>query len=262
MKSENAKTIQEAFTLQSENFETSKMNFSKKDYLDYVAASAEPKQSDSVLEVAAGTCACGRTLAPFVQNVTCLDMTPAMLTVGRKEAEKQGVSNMTYVIGDAQELPFIDNSFDIVISRLAFHHFPEVQQPFSEMVRVLKPNGKLIMIEMEASEETLRQVRDEIETMRDPSHVRNLSKAEMLKLFADHSLSIEKCETTNMPALLNNWMELTKTPAPVREEITKRFQDDLSGKEKTGFDPYQTEKGISFSHKWVLVIGRKALQDS
>ena len=257
MKSSNTKTIQEAFTLQAERFETKKMNFTKKEYLDFVVSCTEPAKSDSVLEVAAGTCICGRALAPFAQNVTCLDMTAAMLQVGKCEAEKQGLNNMNFMTGDAQELPFLDDSFDIVISRLAFHHFPDIYRPFAEMARVLKPNGKLVFIDMEAPEEELRNVRDEIETMRDPSHVRNLSKAEMEKLLTDHALAIEKCEVTPMPALLNNWMEFTKTPATVQEEIRKRFMADLQGEEKTGFYPYQTDDGISFAHKWVLIIGRK-----
>lgn len=63
---------------------------------------------DAVLEVAAGICACGRALAPLSGNVVCLDM--------------------TFVRGDAMELPFLDNSFDIVLSRLAFHHFSHSEQ--------------------------------------------------------------------------------------------------------------------------------------
>ena len=65
------------------------------------------------------------------------------------------------------------------------------------MVRVLKPGGKLVMIDMEAADEVLRNTEDEIETQRDPSHVKNLSKAEMLNLFGTHGLAVEKCETTD-----------------------------------------------------------------
>lgn len=83
---------------------------------------------DAVLEVAAGICACGRALAPLSGNVVCLDMTSAMLSVGKAEAEKANLSNMTLVRGDAMELPFLDNSFDIVLSRLAFHHFSHSEQ--------------------------------------------------------------------------------------------------------------------------------------
>ena len=81
-----------------------------------------------MLEVAAGICACGRALAPLAGNAVCLDMTPTMLSVGKVEAEKANHTNMTFILGDAMELPFWDNRFDIVLSRLAFHHFPHSEQ--------------------------------------------------------------------------------------------------------------------------------------
>lgn len=88
---------------------------------------------DAVLEVAAGICACGRALASLAGNVVCLDMTLAMLSVGKAEAEKATLSNMTFILGDAMELPYWDNSFDIVLSRLAFHHFPHSEQRLPRM---------------------------------------------------------------------------------------------------------------------------------
>ena len=141
MKSSNKAQIQQAFTQQAAGFESERMNFSRQDYLDYVVQKIAPSKSDAVLEVAAGTCACGRAIAPYAGNIVCLDMTPAMLSVGKAEAEKNHLDNMTFVLGDAAELPFLNDSFDVVLSRLAFHHFPDVKQPFAEMVRVLKPKA-------------------------------------------------------------------------------------------------------------------------
>lgn len=152
MKSANQTEIQKSFTQQAKNFVSGKMNFSKKEYLNHTVSKIAPAGTDNVLEVAAGTCACGRAVAPNARSVTCLDMTPAMLEVGRTEAEKESLHNMHFVLGDAAELPFLDNSFDIVLSRLAFHHFPNTDRPFAEMARVLKPGGKLVMIDMEAAE--------------------------------------------------------------------------------------------------------------
>lgn len=103
MKSANQTEIQKSFTQQAENFENGKMNFSKKEYLDYTVSKIAPAGTDNVLEVAAGTCACGRAVAPGARSVTCLDMTPAMLEVGRTEAEKAGLHNMHFVLGDAAE---------------------------------------------------------------------------------------------------------------------------------------------------------------
>ena len=123
MTSANAATIQKSFTTQAKSFETKSMNFTSSEYLEHMVSCVNPQRSDSVLEVAAGTCICGRSLAPLVKNVICLDMTTSMLAVGKDKAEKQGLCNITFVQGDAEKLPFSDKSFDIVISRLALHHY-------------------------------------------------------------------------------------------------------------------------------------------
>lgn len=74
------------------------MSFTNQEYLDHTVSCVNPQNANAVLEVAAGTCAGGRSLAPFVQTVTCLDMTPAMLSVGKNEAEKQGL--LSFVQGN------------------------------------------------------------------------------------------------------------------------------------------------------------------
>ena len=146
MKPANLEAIQHSFTIQAPNFESQTVNFSKEEYLNYTISRVAPKGQDSVLEVAAGTCACGRSFAPLVQSVVCLDATPSMLQIGKQEAEKSHLNNMTFVKGYAEELPFLNDSFTIVFSRLAFHHFTDTDTVFSEMVRVLKPGGVLVMM--------------------------------------------------------------------------------------------------------------------
>ncbi|WP_025640280.1 class I SAM-dependent methyltransferase [Schnuerera ultunensis] len=90
---------------------------------------------------------------------------------------------MEFVNGFVEEIPFPDGHFDIVLTRLAFHHFIRIERSFSEMGRVLKPGGKLVIIDMEATAEGLREIEDRIEIMGDPSHVKNLSKQEFVQLF-------------------------------------------------------------------------------
>lgn len=70
------------------------------------------------------------------------------------------------------------------------------------MVRVLRLGGKLVLIDMEAAEEELRDIEDKIETMRDPSHVRNMSKSELLNLFAANNLSLKKSDKKDIQ---QNW---------------------------------------------------------
>lgn len=66
---QNLETLKHSFEIQAQNFDNTSMNFSKKEYLDYTLDSVQPAATDTVLEVAAGTCACGRTFSPFVKTV-------------------------------------------------------------------------------------------------------------------------------------------------------------------------------------------------
>ncbi len=257
MISSNAKTIQKSFTEQAKNFETKSMNFTKQEYLEHMVSCVAPQKSDTVLEVAAGTCICGRSLAPFVKNVACLDMTTAMLAVGKAEAEKQGLCNIDFVQGDAENLPFSDNSFDIVISRLAFHHFSNPKRCFLEMTRVVKTGGKLVVIDMEAAKEALRNTEDEIETLRDPSHMRNLSKDEFTEMFRENHLTITTMDCTELPVSLSAWLALTNTPAEISADILKRLENDINGGQLTGFRPYRKNEEIYFNHRWLMMIGKK-----
>lgn len=257
MKPVNFTDINHSFEIQAENFESTELNFTKEEYLNYTLSCVAPDKQDMILEVAAGTCACGRSFAPSAHTVVCLDATLPMLTVGKEKADSSRMNNMIFIKGYAEELPFLNENFDIVFSRLAFHHFTDTNTVFSEMVRVLRPGGKFVLIDMEAADEGLRNTEDKIETMRDPSHVKNMSMNEMLNLFAMHNLSVEKCEKTEMKQRLKSWLSLTKTPEHIQTEITERMRNDMRGKEKTGFSPYMEDNEICFHQKWILIIGRK-----
>ena len=255
MKPSNLEEINEAFTKQAPVFEANTYHLSKQEYLDYIVKKTAPALTDTILEVAAGTCVCGRSLAPHSKHVVCLDATPAMLEVGSSEAKKNGISNITFVKGYAENLPFLDRSFDIVISRLAFHHFADVKAAFSEMARVLKPRSKLIMIDMIAGDEALSDEVDRIEMLRDPSHIRNLSLSEMRALYEKNGLTLHIQEKTDIPVPLEAWMDLTQTPESIRDEIRSLMQRDLKGEYLTGFFPYQKERNIFFTHHWIFNCG-------
>ena len=62
---------------------------SKAEYTDYLIRSIQAKGNEHALEVAAGTCICGRAVAPYVKDITCLDLTEAMLEQGKKTRQRQ-----------------------------------------------------------------------------------------------------------------------------------------------------------------------------
>ena len=249
-------SINQSFEQQAKKFDTTQYHLSKKEYTDYLIQAVGGTKNDSVLEVAAGTAICGRALAPFVKNVVCIDATSAMLAVGQEKALADNIDNMEFVEGLAEILPFEDASFDIVSTRLAFHHFAECEAPFREMKRVLKKGGKLVIWDMEATDESLREINDKIEKMRDFSHNRILSRKEFLNLYGK-DFEMILVERKEIPVNLKGWMELTDTPMDVRGEIVQLMNKDISNEMQTGFFPYIKDGEIYFNHRWLLMIGVK-----
>ncbi len=253
----NIDQVHESFAQQSETFDVTKMNVYRREHMAHVIDILSPLDKDSILEVAAGTCACGRTFADAAAVVTCLDTTPEMLEVGIEKAGKSELNNMVFVVGDAAALPFLESSFDLSFCRLAFHHIPEYKKPFSEMARVLRTGGRLVLIDLVAPEESLRAVKDHIELIRDPSHAKTLSRDEMLRLFEDENLTVTTCEQTDLPVLLEDWLDVTKVSPEVGDEIRHRMRTEIDGGEKTGFDPYERDGEIWFNQHWLTIIGEK-----
>ena len=76
-------------------------------------------------------------------HVTGIDMTPAMLAKARAAAAEMGLSNVEFVEGEAERLPFRDESFDVVISNGVIDLIPDKDAVFAELHRVLVPGGRL-----------------------------------------------------------------------------------------------------------------------
>ena len=108
------------------------------------AVQAEPGMQ--VLDIASGTGEPALTLAEVVGpegHVTATDLGQSMIAVAKENAEKAGLTNMTFLQADAHELPFSDQSFDRVTCRFGVMFFADLPQALSEIYRVLKPGGRV-----------------------------------------------------------------------------------------------------------------------
>ena len=74
-------------------------------------------------------------------DITCLDYSLDMMERARRQAKKRGIENISFMQGDVGKLPFLDESFDLVLSLNGFHAFPDKEAAYCEVFRVLKPGG-------------------------------------------------------------------------------------------------------------------------
>jgi arsenite methyltransferase len=95
-------------------------------------------------------------------RVTGIDMTPEMLAKARAAAAEMGVTNVEFVEGEAERLPFADASFDVVISNGVIDLVPDKDAVFGELYRVLAPGGRMqiadVTIQNPVSEEGRRNI--------------------------------------------------------------------------------------------------------
>lgn len=105
----------------------------------------DPKEKDVVLDVAAGTGEPGLTIASRLKGgrVVITDLAPNMLEIAGENAARRGIANIETRVCDVSELPFPDQTFDAISCRFGFMFFPDTALAAQEMVRVLKPGGRV-----------------------------------------------------------------------------------------------------------------------
>ncbi len=112
---------------------------------DEIIRMLNPKGNDVVLDVAAGTGEPGLTIASMLSGgkVIITDLAEDMLVIARESAKQRGIENIEIRACDVCDLPFPDNTFDAISCRFGFMFFPDMLLAAKEMVRVLKPGGRI-----------------------------------------------------------------------------------------------------------------------
>lgn len=120
-------------------------NMCRKDYPD-ILEELEKEDFTDVLDAGCGTGAVISLLHKKYpgKHFTGIDLSDKMIEV----AARKGISGVTFVQGDCEELPFLDGSFDAVLCSMSFHHYPNPERFFANVCRVLRPGGRLILRDM------------------------------------------------------------------------------------------------------------------
>ena len=147
--------------------------------LNIVAEFAAPGAGDRCLDVACGAGHTALRMAETAGQVIAVDIAPGMLDATRRLAAERRLTSVHVQYAAADALPFAANSFDLVICRIAAHHFPDLPAFLAEVARVLAPSGHLVLEDSLAPDDADRAAfLEDLETRRDPTRVHSLSRDE------------------------------------------------------------------------------------
>lgn len=219
---------------------------------------AQPERHWRVLDVATGGGHTALAFAPHVQEVVVSDIAYPMLTAARDHLTASGVTNAQYVMNDAENIPFAENSFDLVVCRLAAHHFPNCFKFVMESTRLLKPGGVfLIQDHVLPEDERAAYYIEAFDTLRDPSHNEAFSESAWRSMCLDAGLAVEHTEIITHRADFLAWAKrqdcsdytikrleilLAQAPQAVREFLKPHAVGT---------------KDASFEHVYIVLSARK-----
>jgi ubiquinone/menaquinone biosynthesis C-methylase UbiE len=248
--------VREEFARQADTMATAAV-FNDQTVLARIRDAAQITPQARVLDVACGPGIVVEALARGAREVVGCDITPEMLEQTDRRCRKAGLTNVRCVPGRAEELPFEDASFDAVVTRSALHHFPDPAAALREMARVLRAGGRAVIVDVMASEDAMEAaLHNALETIRDPSHTRMLSKSELLRNLASAGFSVESSAEWTNRREFDEWLKITNAPeriGPLRTVMT-----ELAARGATAGINLRLEGGkILFQHAPALVAAVK-----
>lgn len=249
--------------------------------LDLLLEHLRLRPEDRALDVATGTGFTAIALRSDVQSVVGLDLTHRMLieairlgasaarsrsattrlaaSVTRSWSATQGLSGtpgIQWVEGDVESLPFRDGAFSVVTCRRAPHHFVHLDRAIGEMLRVLQPDGRIGIVDQISPEEAVGlRLMEELEALRDASHVHALTVNEWRAVFERHEIALTFLDVVESAQAFEGWLDLADTEIDRRRAIEQALADaPLEARRQIG---YEATPERSFLKRWAVLVGRK-----
>ncbi len=226
MDSAHREVILDQFTRQASPFANAAA-IRNEEALNKIVAMAGAGPLDTVLDVACGPGLLACAFAKVARHVTGIDVTPAMLEQARAEQRKSSLQNLTWHLGDVPPLPFADGSFSIVTARFALHHLLDPLAVLKEMRRVCRPGGRIAIADSAPSREKAAAFND-MEQLRDPSHVRAMTVEELRGLLVSAGFTELREEFYRLEGELEGLLERSFPKPGDADRIRKTFEESLA----------------------------------
>lgn len=214
--------IREFFGRHAEGYAASESHRSGHDLgllLDGLAVQA----GERALDVATGTGFTAMALAERGARVTAVDLTAPMMEQARRLAAERGITGIEWVEADAAQLPFAAERFDLITSRRAPHHFPDVAGALSEWARVVVRGGRVGISDM-CPAAPGAELLDTVERIRDASHRTALTEERWRAVLAATGFTICSLTMEEEMRSLKEWFYPVPMQGPKVDEVRARLE--------------------------------------
>lgn len=223
-----ARSAKDQFDKQAAEYDA-QWNTWSEETLNAMLDAAQPRPTDTVLDVATGTGFTALAFAPHVESVVGLDVSPKMLAQARNYAAERGIRNAQFEESAAEALPFGGEAFDLVTCRIAPHHFLSVPKFLTETARVLKPGGHFVLADTTVPDDLpgAADWQNAVEAVRDPSHVQNYTPSQWRQMAEAAKLSVTECRTegNGITIPLSDWITKAGCTLEQAEAVRRVFAD-------------------------------------
>lgn len=215
-----------------------------------------------ILEVGSGP---GQAVIQLAQSgakrVVGVDLSPGML----EHAEYLRLSNgaqgqavqADFRLASAQQLPFQDERFDVVVCRLLLHHLREPERALREFWRVLRPGGVLLLADILGSDDPVkRATHNVIESARNPTHVGIHPAESYRRMLTEAGFALEKEEIRHLERRADDWLDMIVAPEEVREKVLDMLEASIET-DAAGLEVRKEEGGLVFTQHILHVKARK-----
>ena len=222
--------------------------------MEWLVKAVASSARERVLDLACGPGIVAEAVSPHVRQVVGIDVTPEMIRLAEARLVKARQPNAYFGIGSAEALPFAENEFDQVITRLSLHHFTDVGAVLAEVRRVLRPVGNLIVADVVSSEDPEESaLHNSLERLRDPTHVRMLAPSELRNIIRVAGFSLVSEDAWEQQRSFPEWAQIIANPA--RTEPLQNVMRALARAGQGAGMALREESGqLFFTHRWRLVI--------
>jgi ubiquinone/menaquinone biosynthesis C-methylase UbiE len=235
-------------------------NVSNENELKQLVELTKANKNDIVLDLACGPGIVSCAFAKIVNHVTGIDLTPAMIDQAKILQKEKGLTNITWKIGDiTKKLPFEDNIFSLVVTRYSFHHLLDPMSVLEEMERVCdsRSHGRIAIVDITIEPDKVDAF-NQVERIRDPSHVRALTFTELKSMMQEAGLTNIKTGHYKVTHQLSEHLQASFPQNP--EDLDKMRQiiaEDI-GKNRLGLEIHFEEGNvIHFATPITIMVGEK-----